>query len=193
MSPYIESGADISADGKYRYLLWREWRGTHAPRNWRWLGTKDGNGVELGSPKACLFIMLNPSTADANADDPTIRRCVSFAKSLNFERLEVVNLFAYRATNPKDLLALDAAADPVGPRNQDVIEQAAADAGVIICAWGAHGGHIEQDQTVLGWLDRAIRQPPRHALGFTASGQPRHPLYLKTNSPLLSMDGSDGS
>jgi hypothetical protein len=68
---YVKSGARISADGVYRYVLWREWHGTHDPKNWRWLGGKDGAGVELGYPKSCLFVMLNPSTADGEKDDAT--------------------------------------------------------------------------------------------------------------------------
>jgi len=183
MGDYIQTGADISACGKYRYALWREWRGTHDPKNWKWQGFKDGAGQQVGEPKACLFIMLNPSTADGATDDPTIRRCVAFAKAWKFERLEVVNLFAYRATSPKNLLALNHSDDPVGDRNQHWVERLAYEAGLIICAWGAHGGHLGQDETLLGWLgDR-----PRHALGFTASGRPKHPLYLKADTPLVSM------
>jgi hypothetical protein len=182
---YIESGARISGDGLYRYLLWREWRGTHDRANWRWFGAKDGAGQELGEPKTCLFVMLNPSTADGNVDDPTIRRCVAFAKSLKFERLEVVNLFAYRATKPSDLFAVArTGGDPVGWQNQEIVERAAVDAGCIICAWGAHGDFAGQDQTMRGWLGNT----PQYALGFTASGQPKHPLYLKRDAPLLLMD-----
>jgi hypothetical protein len=175
----------MSFSGKYRYLLWREWRGTHAPNNWRWLGAKDGAGIELGEPKSCLFIMLNPSTADGNTDDPTIRRCVSFAKQWYFERLEVVNLFAYRATNPKELLALNGSDDPVGTDNQHFIERAVAHAGLVVCAWGEHGTHLGQDETVRGWLwDKRL---PHMALGFTKSGQPRHPLYVKSTAELQRM------
>lgn len=182
MTDYINSGAEISPDGRYRYLLWREWRGTHDPKNWRWFSGKDGAGHPIGEPLACLFVMLNPSTADAELDDPTIRRCVGFAKAWKFERLEVVNLFAYRATSPRDLLALTHKDDPVGDRNQNWVERSAADAGLIVCAWGAHGGHLGQDETLRGWLPS---DKPCHALGFTAAGHPRHPLYLKADAPLV--------
>lgn len=179
---YIEAGAEISADGRYRYLLWREWRGTHDRANWRWFGGTDGAGAELGDPKACLFIMLNPSTADGEVDDPTIRRCVGFAKAWKFERLEVVNLFAYRATKPRELFEVTPAEDdPVGWQNQEHVTQAAVDAGRIVCAWGAHGGYLGQDETLRGWLPDV----PIWALGLTAAGKPRHPLYAPANSPLV--------
>ena len=186
MAKYVESGADISADGKYRYLLWREWRGVAPNKNWRWLGAKDGAGEEIGEPKSCLFIMLNPSTADADKDDPTIRRCVAFAKRFGFDRLEVVNLFAFRATDPREVLRMTAAGDPVGVRNQEVIERAASDAGLIICAWGTNGAHLQQAETVLGWLSDS----ETFALGLSKEGHPRHPLYLKADAPLLPMDGT---
>jgi hypothetical protein len=177
MTDYIESGAQISACGKYRYRLWREWRGTHDPENWHWYDGYDGEGKRIGEPKSCVFIMLNPSTADGEKDDPTIRRCVGFAKAWNFERLEVVNLFAYRATQPAELLALRSEDDPVGPENLEIIEDVAGRAGRIICAWGAHGGHMGQDETVLGWLEREA-----FALGLTIDGSPRHPLYMPTKA-----------
>lgn len=183
-TPYVSAGADISADGRYRYLLWREWRGTHDPNNWRWLGAKDGAGAEIGEPKACLFVMLNPSTADGLIDDPTIRRCVGFAKAWKFERLEVVNLFALRATNPRDLLKVDNVADdPVGWQNSDKVFLAGRRAGRIVCAWGNHGAHLGQDETLRGWLpDR-----PLYALGFTDAGFPRHPLYARADAQLVRM------
>ena len=171
---YISSGAIISEDGRYRYLLWREWRGTHDPNNWRWID------AGIGDPKSCLFIMLNPSTADAKEDDPTIRRCVSFAASWNFERLEVVNLFAHRCTDPSQLLELGDKDDPVGPGNLDKVQQAADRAGIIVCAWGAHGGHLGQYETVLGWIgDRDV-----YHLGLTSKGNPKHPLYLSGSTQL---------
>ena len=181
---YTTSFADISACGKYRYRLTREWNGVHDPENgWYWTGDKDGNGEPYGWKRSCVFIMLNPSTADGEQDDPTIRRCVDFAARLGYAALDVVNLFAYRATNPKELLALGHNDDPVGVRNQEVIETIcnAQDTGMVIAAWGAHGGHIGQDETVLGWLHPRVKV---QALGLTSGGQPRHPLYLpKTSLP----------
>lgn len=174
MAEYIDVGAHISACGKYRYSLWREWRGTHDPKNWRWFGARDGAGEPIGEPKACLFIMLNPSTADGTTDDPTIRRCVGFAKTWNYERLEVVNLFAYRATDPQKVLALSAD-EAIGPENQESVEDAIRDAGIVVCAWGAHGSYLGQDETVLGWCNGA----KTFALGVTKAGNPRHPLYLR--------------
>lgn len=183
---YVSAGAHISFCGLYRYGLWREWRGTHDPKNWRWLGAKDGAGREMGDPKSCLFVMLNPSTADGAGDDPTIRRCVGFAKGWNFERLEVVNLFAYRATKPRDLLARqNSREDIIGWQNSELVAEAARDAGLIVCAWGTNvdaldptGDHVE---TVRGWLD----PKPQFALGFTKDGHPRHPLYAPANARLV--------
>jgi hypothetical protein len=187
MDQYIEAGAKLSKCESYRYLLWREWRGTHDPKNWRWLGAKDGSGAPLGEPKACVFIMLNPSTADGAQDDPTIRRCVGFAKAWGYERLEVVNLFAYRATQPAVILAMDYMADPVGPDNRDHVQNAVLDAGKIICAWGAHGGHLGQDETTLGWCGNRLI----YSLGLTAKGHPKHPLYLpSTAQPILHTRGT---
>lgn len=176
---YLYKGAQISGCEQYRYLLWREWRGSG--QHWRSWGGKDGAGSELEEPKSCLFVMLNPSTADGEQDDPTIRRCVGFAKRLGYDRLEVVNLFALRATDPAVVLEMTGTRDPIGPRNQEVIANAAFDAGVIICAWGVHGKHIGQDETVKGWLgDREL-----YALGLTKDGSPRHPLYVRADAELI--------
>lgn len=174
---YINKGAEISKDGIYRYRLWREWRGTHDPENWRWFGAKDGAGEELGEPKACVFIMLNPSTADGETDDPTIRKCVSFCRLWRYELLIVVNLFAFRATKPKELFKVG---EPVGWENQSYVERSIHRAGLIVCAWGSIGGYLGQDQTMLGWIDKAnIKDARVVALGLTTSnGQPRHPLYI---------------
>jgi hypothetical protein len=176
---YTSGGAALSEDGKYRYRLWREWRGTHDILNWRQIDK------DWSVPLSCVFVMLNPSTADASIDDPTIRRCVGFAKAWRFERLEVVNLFAFRATDPKQLLALRHSDDPVGVRNQEFVQQAIADAGRIVCAWGSHGDHLGQDETMLGWL--GARQC--HALGLTKDGHPKHPLYLRTDEQLVAFNG----
>jgi hypothetical protein len=180
---YISKGAEISACGRYRYLLWREWRGSHDPSNWRWLGTKDGAGKELGDPKSCLFIMLNPSTADGIRDDPTVRRCVAFARAWKFERMEIVNLFAFRATKPETLFrAQKAQTDISGPANQEYIERAAQDAGIIVASWGGSGrGESFQQQTMFGWLNEN-HVKKLHTLGFTNTAQPRHPLFVPANA-----------
>ena len=171
---YTAAGARISGDGIYRYSLWRDWRHSCA----------DITNLHM---KTCLFIMLNPSTADADADDPTIRRCVAFAKGFGYDGLEVVNLFAYRATKPSELFEYPkTGGDPVGWENQKYITQAATTARMIICAWGAHGGFIGQDETVKGWLEDTGK--PLYALGLTKEGHPRHPLYLPSNTQLVRMD-----
>ena len=179
-APYLNAGATISPDGRYRYLLWREWRGSGTNDTWRWLGANDGAGHPLGEPKSCLFVMLNPSTADGEQDDPTVRRCVGFAKRWHYDRLEVVNLFAHRATDPREILRMNDADEPYGVRNQQTIERAANEAGIIVCAWGSHGTHLGHNETVLGWLEG--RSAPLVAFGFTAAGQPRHPLYVRNDA-----------
>lgn len=126
----------------------------------------------------CLFIMLNPSTATATMDDPTIRRCMGFAKSWDMVRLEVVNLFAARATKPADLKQFD---DPVGPNNDGEIINALWDADRIICAWGTNGSYRHRDREVIK-LVREHGRVPAEALGLTAGGHPRHPLYLPASA-----------
>lgn len=178
MTDYVSKGATISKCGRYRYRLWREWRGTHDPKNWRWLG----RDRELGEPLTCTFIMLNPSTADGSQDDATIRKCVSFAKRWKFERLDVVNLFAFRATKPAALLSLCHDDDPVGPDNLEHVEAATLSTrcALVVAAWGVHGRHLDQHQQVWGWTGRDHLM----ALGFTKAGDPRHPLYVKGDAPL---------
>lgn len=151
----MQGGAIISECGRYRYQLTRQW----------------------GSGPCCLFVMLNPSTADAAEDDPTIRRCVSFAKREGCGWLAVLNLFAFRATKPAGMRA---AADPVGPRNNGYLE-AARDLvdGPMIAAWGAHGSFMDRDQVV-----RAVFGNRLLCLNVTKGGQPGHPLYVPADTPL---------
>lgn len=140
--------AVISDCGRYRYTLEREWM----------------TGVGT-----CLFVMLNPSTADASEDDPTIRRCIGFAQRWGYRRLTVGNLFAYRATDPR---ALGNVGDPTGPDNYRWLGRLVAEADRVIAAWGAtagsaaKGGHVD-------WL-----LADAHCLGTTKGGHPRHPLYV---------------
>jgi hypothetical protein len=121
--------------------------------------------------------MLNPSTADASKDDPTIRRCIGFATREGFGGIIVVNLFAFRATKPE---ALKDAADPIGPENlahlQLLATSAAAGATPLLCAWGA-GRDASHAKAALAAAHLVC-------LGRTADGSPRHPLYVKANSPM---------
>lgn len=194
MENYLGKGATISPCGNYRYRLWREWRLGNSTQ-WDMWTEDDGSpaldeaGQQIGEPLSCVFVMLNPSTADGEQDDPTIRRCVGFAKALGFDRMEVVNLFGWRATSPKDLFTVSPERDPCGTDNQRHIQAALDSAGMVVCAWGAHGPHLGQDETVLGWIDAYLdilrdegREVPVVALGITKDGHPRHPLYLPSDA-----------
>lgn len=154
--------AVIDPTGQYRYSLTREW--------------------DPGKPKV-VFIMLNGSTADAEHDDPTLRRGIGFANRWGFGSLEVVNLFGYRTTFPKELKA---AADPYGPENNRYLWDAVTRAcnvtrpdDKIIVAWGANGTYRGRDKEVLNLL--AINNIKVYCLGVTKDGIPRHPLYLKND------------
>lgn len=160
----VRKDALISPCGLYRYWLLREW--------------------DPARP-ALAFIMLNPSTADAEDDDPTIRRCMGFARRDGYGGIFVANLFAFRATDP---MALKGAPDPVGPDNdagliQNLLTLPIRAAGAIVAAWGA-GCRIrgERDRFVRG--QAAMRGVPLHHLGLTKDGHPKHPLYLKGDQPL---------
>jgi hypothetical protein len=144
----IESSAEFSACGRYRYSLTRIW--------------------DRCRPMVA-FIGLNPSTADALHDDPTVRRCVGFARRWRCGGVLIVNLFGYRATNPREL---DRVSDPVGPDNDAAIAAAIGRADQIIAAWGRRGRYLDRDAAVLNLLDRA------DCLGRNRDGSPRHPLYL---------------
>ncbi|RJX18534.1 MAG: DUF1643 domain-containing protein [Ammonifex sp.] len=160
----MKSSAEIDETGKYRYSLIREWR----TRQYLTL-------LQLPDimDRAC-FIMLNPSTADARQDDPTIRRCISLAKAWGCGGIEVVNLFAYRATDPRELLR---AADPVGPENDKHIVRAAMGCQWVVAAWGTRGAFKGRDKQVIQ-LIQEIRKP-LYCVGLTKDGHPRHPLYAR--------------
>ncbi len=96
--------------------------------------------------RTCLFLMLNPSTATATLDDPTIRRCMGFARAWGFTDLQVCNLFAFRATDPAELTAVTI--DPIGPLNNQAIVGLASDADRIVCAWGTKGAIRGRDRAV---------------------------------------------
>ncbi|MFK7732938.1 MAG: DUF1643 domain-containing protein [Pseudomonadales bacterium] len=131
--------------------------------------------------RACCFVMLNPATADANRNDPTIRRCMGFAARENCTELSVVNLYSLRAVKPPDLLAAPTRAR-YRKKNLNVCAEAMANAELIICAWGVHA----EAPRVAEFMAKAKEMGVKlHCLGTTKHGAPRHPLYLRLNAPLL--------
>ena len=165
---YMLRMAEISECGKYRYSLSREW--VYPPT------------VDPRRPNI-LFVMLNPSTGDANSDDPTIRRCVSFAESMNGQRLTVGNLFAYRATNPNQLKEKsDSGENVVGPENGDYLMDMIDSADMIVAAWGDCKWDFVSERAGEVCLMVARTGREMVALGTTKEGHPRHPLYLSGDS-----------
>jgi hypothetical protein len=160
------SGAVFSSCGQYRYRLWRE------------LGAGEG---------MCLFIMLNPSTADEFANDPTVERCQRRAAAWGYLRLEVCNIFALRSTDPKALYRHES---PVGPDNCDAIAEASASAKMVVCAWGSHGKHLGQSQNIRDLLSR-YAPGKTHYLKLNADGEPAHPLYLAYSMQPKKWEGGD--
>lgn len=150
----LKKAAIISKCGAYRYVLLRGW--------------------DLSKPTV-VFVCLNPSTADAQNDDPTLRRCIGFARDWNFGQVAIVNLFAYRATNPKALLEVD---DPVGPDNDYWLDKMAEGKKLFVAAWGNKGMLLNRDMFVEPLL------PNMQCLGITKTGQPRHPLYIRADTKL---------
>lgn len=147
------SAAVYSPCERYRYSLTREWAAEHGGR--------------------VLFVMLNPSTATELRNDPTVERCERRARALGFGAFRVCNIFAWRATDPREMRA---AADPVGPENDAALRDGCAWADTVICAWGTHGAHLDrgrQVETLLRATGRGL-----HHLGLTRDGHPRHPLYI---------------
>lgn len=149
------SGAVFDVTGTYRYTLWRVWN--------------------INLPRV-VFIMLNPSTADATTDDPTIRRCIRFAQSWGYGALEVVNLFAYCTSDP---IQLKRVADPIGQENDQYLLQVSDRAQILIAGWGNEGGLRQRSQTVLHLL---TPKSNLFCLGINQTQQPRHPLYVKQNT-----------
>lgn len=149
MAQFLSATADIQGD--YRYSLTRVW--------------------DASRPMA-TFVLLNPSTADEKELDPTLRRCVSFAKAFGFGSMKILNLYAYRTKDPKVMLA---AADPVGPLND---QELAAATGTVIAGWGtnAQPARVKHALTLL---------PQLHALSVTKGGHPGHPLYVPGSAQLV--------
>lgn len=143
------NGAVFSDDRLYRYALWRNW------------------GEE---GKRVMFVGLNPSTANEDSDDPTIRRCIGYARDWGFSGVLIGNLFAYRATRPQALGSTDR---PVGDSNEYWLQTMAADADNILVCWGNHGRLLGQDE----WF--VSRFSSLCCLAVNLTGAPAHPLYLK--------------
>jgi hypothetical protein len=173
MNSTPERSAIFSSCRKYRYELWRRWA--------------------IGP--ACMFIGLNPSTADELHDDPTVRRCIGYAQRWGYAALCMTNLFAFRATDPKVMKAQDhpvsewsvltfkvGAGDmerEFSERNDAHLYAIAATAGIVIAAWGTHGAHLGRGKQVLRILPRV------YCLGNNADGSPKHPLYLRSDRPAM--------
>ena len=156
----MSGDAIISPCGLYRYRLTRQW----------------------GDGPTAVFVMLNPSTADASQDDPTIRRCIGFAKREGCGSLLVVNLFAYRATDPDGMFRLGV--EPVGDENDGHIADAMlGSAGPVIAAWGGDKRakvRVRDVRYMAGKIGVRLL-----CLGKTKDGSPRHPLYVKGVAPLV--------
>ena len=150
--------AVVSPCGRYRYSLHRDWRGL------------------FPAPSMC-WIMLNPSTADGREDDPTIRRCLRFAEAHGCGSLTVVNLFAFRATDPDRLKDLSRE-ERTGPDNDAAIVAAVREAAYVVAAWGACKFAAVRAKQVVDDLIQPMGDRPLICLGTLKGGAPRHPLYV---------------
>lgn len=161
----MKKGAVFSPCKNFRYSLWRIWE-------------------EGDTTGRCVFIGLNPSTATETDDDPTIRRCINFAKDWGYTSLFMLNAYAFRATNPKDMKKGRRFADspvvtsnPIGVENDESIVEVASQAGIVIAAWGGHCAKSRAKQ-VFHLVTKVAGQPLR-CLGVNDDGSPKHPLYVK--------------
>ena len=146
---FSKSGAVFSDCRKYRYALWRMWN-EHKP--------------------IAMIIGLNPSTAGHTRNDPTITRCISFARSWGYGGVCVTNLFGFCATAPTELKAHH---DPIGKENDAWVHEMAKEAAIKVAAWGNHGKFLNRSLEILPSLDQL------HCIKMNKSGEPAHPLYLK--------------
>lgn len=156
-------GAEFSMCGLYRYALWRVWD---------------------ASRSFLVVILLNPSTATHEVNDPTIVRCIARATAMGYGGLIVLNAFAWRDTDPAKMKA---AFDPIGIYNDEVILEYcnAPTTGLVLCGWGKDGAHRQRDAQLLAMLrDRSIEP---WALGFNGDGSPKHPLYVPYSAKLVTI------
>ena len=151
----MKATAEFSLCHRYRFALWRRW----------------DSGPQV------LFVMLNPSTADETTDDPTIRRCIGFARAWGFGSLAVGNLFAFRTPKPG---VLRTCVEPIGVGNDDWLLRLQADSALTVAAWGNHGDFLDRSNSVRSIL------PDPHVLRLTKRGEPQHPLYVPRDAVPLS-------
>lgn len=157
----MRKDAILDETQQYRYWLLREW--------------------DASLPKM-VFVMLNPSTADADVDDATIRRCINFAKASDYGSIQVVNLFAFKATKPE--LLRDKNIEPIGDRNDKYILDTCRNSDIVIAAWGVNGKLNSRN----AYVERLIgtNTYDLHCLGVSTEGHPRHPLFVRSDvKPLL--------
>ncbi len=147
----MKTNALFSNDRKYRYVLTRQWDETLP---------------------VLVYVLLNPSTADETTNDPTISRCIDIARYNGFGGISVMNLFAYRATEPCDLKK---GCDPVGPDNDRYLKEISDDQKIVV-AWGNHGAFMDRSKEVL----KVLEGKNLWCVAKNASGEPKHPLYVKT-------------
>lgn len=143
----MNNTAIFSECRNYRYALWRTWDATKP---------------------TVMFVGLNPSTADEITDDPTLTRCINFAKSWDYGGVCMANLFAFRATEPR---AMKVARDPIGSENNEWLLRLSKDAALVVAAWGNDGSFLGRSRQVITLL------PDMHCLKMNKSGEPAHPLY----------------
>ena len=159
LSPQVVSDALISPCEKYRYWLTRRW----------------------GPGRILPYIMWNPSKADAKIDDRTVQRCMYFSRRLNCDGILILNLYAFRATNPKDLeAAATAGVDVVGPENLKWVSELTKDAREVVLAWGGMSfkDMDRHGKTILATLSALPRDVSYLCLGATVNESPRHPSRL---------------
>lgn len=171
---HIHRSAEISDCGRYRWWLRRSWV------------LRDASGMPVRGKGVCCFVMLNPSTADGTQDDPTIRRCINFARGWGYDTLSVRNLFPWRATEPKELAAANKAGSDItgGIRGEHEL-LAACTADLVIVAWGS-GVPFCRDQEALAMFGDQFPAKPLYCLKLSSAGKPWHPLYVKGDAqPIL--------
>lgn len=157
---HLSAGALFSRDEQYRYALWRVW------------GRRD----DVQNRRTFCVVGLNPSTADERTNDPTVERCMRRADQYGYDALLMLNLFAFRATDPR---AMKEQGEPEGPWNDSTLEwamDAVSPVTTMLVAWGAHGAHLGASARFV--REAYVRKRELFCLGTTKGGEPAHPLYL---------------